>query len=128
MERRVVITGMGIYSCIGVGKEAVAESLYEGRSGIGIVPGRHEFGYRSALSGLLPHPDLKGKLDRRPANLPARRGTVRLHRHARSARAGRNHRPNTSPGTKSASSTATTAAPRPWWRESTRSAKRRTPP
>ena len=65
MERRVVITGMGIYSCIGVGKEAVAESLYEGRSGIGIVPGRHEFGYRSALSGLLPHPDLKGKLDRR---------------------------------------------------------------
>ncbi|MEG0789437.1 MAG: beta-ketoacyl-[acyl-carrier-protein] synthase family protein [Alistipes sp.] len=65
MERRVVITGMGIYSCIGEGKEAVSDSLYNGRSGIGIVPGRHEFGYRSALSGILPQPDLKGKLDRR---------------------------------------------------------------
>ncbi len=65
MNRRVVITGMGIYSCIGVGKEAVRESLFEGRSGIGIVEGRHEFGYRSALSGIVPKPDLKGKLDRR---------------------------------------------------------------
>lgn len=65
MERRVVITGMGIYSCIGVGREAVAESLRAGRSGIGIIPARHAFGYRSALSGILPRPDLKGKLDRR---------------------------------------------------------------
>ncbi|MEG1983114.1 MAG: beta-ketoacyl-[acyl-carrier-protein] synthase family protein [Alistipes sp.] len=65
MERRVVITGMGIYSCIGVGKVAVRESLYNGYSGIGEVPGRHQFGYRSALSGILPQPDLKGKLDRR---------------------------------------------------------------
>lgn len=65
MERRVVITGMGIYSCIGVGKEAVKESLYNGRSGIGLVAGRHEFGYRSALSGIVPLPNLKGKLDRR---------------------------------------------------------------
>lgn len=65
MERRVVITGMGIYSCIGVGKEAVADSLYHGRSGIGIIADRHEFGYRSALSGILPQPNLKGKLDRR---------------------------------------------------------------
>lgn len=65
MERRVVITGMGIYSCIGVGKEAVADSLYNGRSGIGIIAGRHELGYRSALSGILPQPNLKGKLDRR---------------------------------------------------------------
>ena len=65
MERRVVITGMGIYSSIGVGKDAVRKSLYEGRSGIGIIPQRHEFGYRSALSGILPKPILKGKLDRR---------------------------------------------------------------
>lgn len=65
MNRRAVITGMGIYSCIGVGKEAVAESLYKGRSGIGLFPRRHEFGYQSALSGILPTPELKGKLERR---------------------------------------------------------------
>lgn len=65
MERRVVITGMGIYSCIGVGKDAVKDALYHGRSGIGIVEERHAFGYRSALSGILPRPNLKGKLDRR---------------------------------------------------------------
>ncbi|WP_295938508.1 beta-ketoacyl-[acyl-carrier-protein] synthase family protein [uncultured Alistipes sp.] len=65
MEKRVVITGIGIYSCIGVGKEAVTDSLYNGLSGIGIIPDRHDFGYRSALSGILPIPDLKGKLDRR---------------------------------------------------------------
>ncbi len=65
MERRVVITGMGIYSCIGVGRQAVRESLYNGRSGIGLVHERHEFGYRSALSGIVPKPNLKGKLDRR---------------------------------------------------------------
>ena len=65
MTRRVVITGMGIYSCIGVGQDEVRESLREGRSGIGIIEDRHAFGYRSALSGIVPKPNLKGKLDRR---------------------------------------------------------------
>ncbi len=63
--RRVVITGMGIYSCIGKNLTEVKDSLYEGRSGIGIDPARIEMGYRSPLTGLLTIPDLKGKLDRR---------------------------------------------------------------
>ena len=65
MDKRVVITGMGIYSCIGENKEQVLRSLYEGRSGIGIDPKRKEFGYRSMLTGLLRLPELKGRLDRR---------------------------------------------------------------
>ena len=65
MSQRVVITGMGIYSCIGKNKEEVCKSLYEGRSGIGIDPVRKEIGYRSALTGILEKPDLKGLLDRR---------------------------------------------------------------
>ena len=40
MTRRVVITGMGIYSCIGKNKEEVLKSLFEGKSGIGIAPDR----------------------------------------------------------------------------------------
>ena len=34
MERRVVITGMGIYSCLGKTLEEVRDSLYYGKSGI----------------------------------------------------------------------------------------------
>lgn len=65
MENRVVITGMGIYSCIGKNKAEVCRSLYEGRSGIGLDPQRKLMGYRSALTGVLEKPDLKGKIDRR---------------------------------------------------------------
>lgn len=65
MERRVVITGMGIYSCIGENKEQVTDSLFNGRSGIGLDPTRKELGYRSALTGILRKPDLKQELDRR---------------------------------------------------------------
>ncbi|MEG1556070.1 MAG: beta-ketoacyl-[acyl-carrier-protein] synthase family protein [Bacteroidales bacterium] len=63
--RRVVITGMGIYSCIGKNIEEVAKSLYEGKSGIGIDPLRTEYGYRSPLTGIVERPVLKGILDRR---------------------------------------------------------------
>ena len=65
MKNRVVITGMGIYSCIGKNRQEVFRSLYEGRSGIGIDPERKAIGYRSALTGILEKPDLKGKIDRR---------------------------------------------------------------
>ena len=64
-QHRVVITGMGIYSCIGENREQVAESLYCGRSGIGLDPARKEMGYRSALTGILRKPDLRKALDRR---------------------------------------------------------------
>lgn len=63
--RRVVITGMGIYSCLGKNLEEVSKSLYEGKSGIGIDPFRTEYGYRSPLSGIVERPILKGLLDRR---------------------------------------------------------------
>ncbi|MDR0874066.1 MAG: beta-ketoacyl-[acyl-carrier-protein] synthase family protein [Prevotellaceae bacterium] len=62
---RVVITGLGIYSCIGKNIEEVAKSLYEGKSGIGIDPERTKYGYRSPLTGIVEKPQLKGLLDRR---------------------------------------------------------------
>ena len=63
--RRVVITGIGIYSCIGNNAEEVTRSLYDGRSGIGIEAERTEYGYRSPLTGIVTQPQLKGVLDRR---------------------------------------------------------------
>lgn len=65
MEKRVVITGMGIYSCIGTSLEEVKDSLYNGKSGITIDEDRREFGFRSCLTGLVPKPDLKEHLSRR---------------------------------------------------------------
>lgn len=65
MENRVVITGMGIYSCIGISLDEVKESLYQGKSGITLVQERKDFGFRSGLSGVVPKPDLKSLLNRR---------------------------------------------------------------
>ena len=63
--KRVVITGMGIYSCIGENLEEVKDSLYAGKSGIKIDEERIPFGYRSPLTGMVNKPDLKGDLSRR---------------------------------------------------------------
>lgn len=63
--RRVVITGMGIYSCLGSNKEEVTTSLREGKSGIVIDEERGDFGYRSRLTGKVEIPDLKSRLGRR---------------------------------------------------------------
>ena len=54
--RRVVITGMGIWSCLGTDIETVRQSLYEGKSGIGLRPERLEYGYRSGLTGIVETP------------------------------------------------------------------------
>ena len=62
---RVVITGMGIYSCIGKNLDEVRDSLYMGKSGIILDPIRKEYGYRSGLTGFVEKPELKGTLDRR---------------------------------------------------------------
>ncbi|MBQ2024920.1 MAG: beta-ketoacyl-[Paludibacteraceae bacterium] len=62
--KRVVITGMGIYSCLGNGLDAVRESLYNGKSGIIFDPVRKEMGFRSALTSYLEVPDLKKVLSR----------------------------------------------------------------
>ena len=63
--KRVVITGMGIWSCLGTSIEAVKESLYTGKSGIGLDQDRLEYGFRSGLTGIVERPQLKGVLDRR---------------------------------------------------------------
>ena len=65
MNRRVVITGMGIWSCLGTDLNSVKESLYNGKSGIGLFPERLEYGYRSGLSGVVETPVItKQMLDR----------------------------------------------------------------
>jgi 3-oxoacyl-[acyl-carrier-protein] synthase-1 len=56
---------MGIYSCLGKNLEEVRQSLYDGKSGIIFDADRKEFGYRSALTGFVERPNLKGLLDRR---------------------------------------------------------------
>ena len=63
--RRVVVTGMGIWSCIGKNQSEVCASLRAGRSGIGYDPARTEYGYHSPLTGIVETPDLKALLDRR---------------------------------------------------------------
>lgn len=65
MSKRVVITGIGIWSCIGKNTEEVLASLREGRSGIGIDEARKEMGFQSPLTGIVERPQLKGLLDRR---------------------------------------------------------------
>ena len=56
--RRVVITGMGIVSCLGNDLSTVARSLRDGRSGIRYVPEYEELGLRSRVAGI---PDLDGE-------------------------------------------------------------------
>ncbi|MCQ2309984.1 MAG: beta-ketoacyl-[acyl-carrier-protein] synthase family protein [Bacteroidales bacterium] len=63
-KRRVVITGMGIYSCLGKNLDEVRDSLYKGKSGIILDPVRKEMGFRSGLTAFIEVPDLKGQLSR----------------------------------------------------------------
>ena len=65
MERRVVITGMGIWSCLGTNLETVKNALYNGTSGIELQPERLTYGYRSGLTGIVETPVItKQMLDR----------------------------------------------------------------
>jgi len=59
---------MGIYSCIGKNLNEVKESLYIGRSGIGIDPVRIDMGFMSPLTGILEQPNMKELLDRKRRN------------------------------------------------------------
>jgi len=62
--RRVVVTGMGIVSCLGHGMDTVTEALRELRSGIQSIPEYAAHGLRSQVAGV-PHIDLEGLIDRR---------------------------------------------------------------
>ncbi len=63
--KRVVVTGMGIYSTIGKNLDEVRDALFNGKSGIGLDMERKALGYRSCLTGIIESPNLKGLLDRR---------------------------------------------------------------
>lgn len=62
--RRVVVTGMGIISCLGNDQETVLESLKEGRSGIRFQPEYEEMGFRSHVAGQVDV-DLDSLIDRK---------------------------------------------------------------
>ena len=65
MARKVVITGIGIWSCLGTDIATVKDSLYAGKSGIGLQPERLTYGYRSGLAGTVETPVItKQMLDR----------------------------------------------------------------
>lgn len=64
MTRRVVVTGLGIVSCIGNDQETVVSSLKEGKSGIVFAPKYAEMGFRSHVHGQ-PQISLEEKVDRK---------------------------------------------------------------
>lgn len=59
--RQSLITGIGIWSCIGCSQEEVADSLRNGKTGIVISHARKAYGYQSALTGMVPTPDLSSE-------------------------------------------------------------------
>ncbi|HDY83808.1 MAG TPA: beta-ketoacyl-ACP synthase I [Halieaceae bacterium] len=64
MDKRVVITGLGIVSCLGNGAESVTESLYQGHSGISIRQEQIDIGMRSHVAGA-PNIDIAEHIDRK---------------------------------------------------------------
>ncbi|MFA5592209.1 MAG: beta-ketoacyl-ACP synthase I [Micavibrio sp.] len=63
-QKRVVITGIGIISCIGNDADAVLASLKAGKSGISFSPEMAELGFRSQVHGK-PDIDLAANIDKR---------------------------------------------------------------
>ena len=63
-KRRVVITGMGLVSCIGNDLDTVEQALRQGRSGIRAMPQFTEMGLRSQVGGA-PQIDLEARIDRK---------------------------------------------------------------
>lgn len=59
MDNRVVITGMGVWSCLGTSLDDVCDALYKGKSGIVFSQERKDAGFRSALCADVPKPNLK---------------------------------------------------------------------
>ena len=67
MSHRVVITGLGIVSSIGIGKEEFWKNCLQGVSGIKPIRGFNVSSYRSRLGAQLPEIDFKTFI--KPANL-----------------------------------------------------------
>lgn len=64
-DKRVVITGMGIISCLGNDLDSVSNSLQNGTPGYDIDPERVELGFRSPLTGIIKDFNPKNYLDRK---------------------------------------------------------------
>jgi 3-oxoacyl-[acyl-carrier-protein] synthase-1 len=62
--RRVVITGLGITSCLGNDADTVSAALRAGHSGIRHIPQYAELGFRSQVGGA-PEIDLDAQIDRK---------------------------------------------------------------
>ena len=62
--RRVVVTGLGIVSCLGNNKEEVLQALKAQKSGIRFMPEYAELGLRSQVAGK-PQIDLAEAIDRK---------------------------------------------------------------
>ena len=62
--KRVVITGLGLVSCLGNDRASVGASLRESRSGIRAIPEYAELGFRSQVGGQ-PDIDLEARIDRK---------------------------------------------------------------
>ncbi|MEO8161657.1 MAG: beta-ketoacyl-ACP synthase I [Arenimonas sp.] len=62
--KRVVITGLGLVSCLGNDRASVTTSLRELRSGIKFIPEYRELGFRSQVGGM-PDIDLDARIDRK---------------------------------------------------------------
>ena len=81
--RRVVVTGLGIVSSIGVGKEAVTQSLRNATSGIVHQPDYAERGFRSQVAGTIKT-ELEDHIDRRALRFMGPPAGYAYIRHARS--------------------------------------------
>ncbi|MDD5861706.1 MAG: beta-ketoacyl-[acyl-carrier-protein] synthase family protein [Prevotella sp.] len=64
MSNRVVITGMGIWSCLGTTLDEVRDALYQGKCGVIFSQERKDAGFLSALCTDVPKPNLKPYVDR----------------------------------------------------------------
>ena len=64
MLERVVVTGLGIVSCLGNSAEAVRDSLHSGRSGIALCQSQIDAGMRSHVAGV-PQIELAEHIDRK---------------------------------------------------------------
>lgn len=62
--KRVVVTGLGITSCLGLDAETVTESLRQGRSGIRFKQDYADMGFRSHVAGTIDI-DFKEYIDRK---------------------------------------------------------------
>lgn len=62
--KRVVVTGLGIVSCLGNDAQQVLDSLRQGRSGIRFKPEYAELGFRSQVAGVVDI-DIEALVDRK---------------------------------------------------------------